>query len=50
MASGLQTCELVGLDVERMDLAVDVRLADAAGDELCVLAAEVEDYEHYSSR
>ena len=31
------------VDVERMDLAVDVRLAQAARDELRVLRAEVED-------
>src|SRR5262249_23261039 len=32
--------------VERMDLAVDALLADAAGDELRVLAAEIEDQDH----
>src|SRR5688572_24791520 len=30
-------------DVVGMDLAVDVRLADASGDQLCHLRAEVED-------
>jgi hypothetical protein len=33
-----------------VDLAVHVQLAHAAGDQLRVLGAEVEDEEHYSSR
>src|SRR5262249_29648823 len=46
----LEPADGVEPDVERMDLAVHVQLADPTGDQLRVLRAEVEDQDHYSSR
>ena len=43
MPFGAKRADEVVADVVRMDLAVDVRLAQAARDELRVLRAEVED-------
>ena len=40
---GRELADALGRDVVPHDLAVDVLLADAAGDELGVLRAEVED-------
>ena len=43
-------CQLAGGDVVREDLAVDAGLADAARDELDVLAAEIEDRDRLARR
>jgi hypothetical protein len=47
---GCKTPDGVERDVEGVDLAVDVLLADAPGDQLGVLATEVEDQDHVSRR
>ncbi len=49
-ARRLEPADDVEPHVEGMDLAVDVELAHAPGDQLRVLRAEVEDEDHYSSR
>jgi hypothetical protein len=49
-AVGLETLDRLERHVERVDLAVNVLLADAARDQLRVLGAEVEDEDHDSSR